>query len=350
MATSIIGYGHFGQALAGLLRDAGMSVRAWDPHVAVPDDVGAADAAAATRAADVVVLAVPIPQIHPALVELRPHLDPETLVIDVGSVKTAPIAAMAEVLGTDIAWAGTHPLFGSSSIALGERPLRTVVCPNELHPHGADRARAWYEAFGCEVINQSPGEHDRVMARTHAMAFFIAKGLIDVGAAEGLTFSPPSFRALAQTIDTVRSDAGHLFLAIERDNPYAAEARQALLDALGEVHARLEGDEEAWDEIAAFDIPDLGAQAPELRETRDLIDELDTEIVRLLARRSQLSRRAGRIKSEHGHGVRDPSREEALLGDRRRWAAQHGLPEQAIADVFTAILRLSRRLQSERPE
>jgi prephenate dehydrogenase len=348
MPTAIIGYGHFGQALAGLLEEAGMGVRAWDPHTEVPEVLRAADPSDAVDGADVVVLATPIPEIHPALVGLRPHLGSDQLVVDVGSVKTAPIAAMTAVLGGDIPWAGTHPLFGSSSIALGERPLRAVVCPNDVHPGAAEHAQDWYRAFGCEVIEQSAEEHDRVMARTHAMAFFIAKGLIDVGAAEGLGFTPPSFRALAQTIDTVRSDAGHLFLAIERDNPYAAEARQALINSLSEVHTRLETSDEDWDETAtAFDIPDLGRQAPELRETRDLIDELDTEIIQLLARRSQLSQRAGRIKSDHGRGVRDPSREEALLEDRRRWADEHGLSEQAISDVFTAILRFSRRVQSD---
>lgn len=344
--TAIIGYGHFGQALAGLLQDAGGSVRAWDPAVPVPGDLRAATRAELVGEADVVVIATPISEIRSAIADLRPHLSAGHLVIDVGSVKAAPIAAMHEELGAAIPWAGTHPLFGSSSIALGERPLRAVVCPNETHPQASPRARSWYEAFGCEVIEQSPEEHDRVMARTHAMAFFIAKGLIDVGAAEGLAFTPPSFRALAQTIDTVRSDAGHLFLAIERDNPYAAQARQGLLEALTEVHTRLESAED-WDEAAAaFDIPDLGAQAPELRETRDLIDELDTEIVLLLARRSQLAQRAGKIKSEHGRRVRDQPREEAMLDERRRWAGEHGLPEQAVADVFTAILRLSRRIQS----
>lgn len=348
MATAIIGFGHFGQALAGLLGEAGMGVRAWDPHVDLPEAVVASDPSGAIGGAEVVVLATPIPEIPNALAALRRYLTPGQLVVDVGSVKTGPVAAMREILGGEVPWAGTHPLFGSSSIALGERPLRAVVCPNDLHPDAADRARAWYEAFGCDVINQSPEEHDRVMARTHAMAFFIAKGLIDVGATEGLTFSPPSFRALAQTIDTVRSDAGHLFLAIERDNPYAGEARQALLDALADVHTRLESaDHDLEAAASAFDIPDLGSQAPELRETRDLIDELDVEIVRLLSRRAQLSQRAGRIKSEHGRGVRDQSREGALLGDRRRWAVEHGLPDQAVADVFAAILRLSRRLQAE---
>ena len=49
------------------------------------------------------------------------------------------------------------------------------------------------------------------MAWTHALAFFVAKGMIDAGAGMEVPFAPPSFQAIARTIEIVRSDAGHLF-------------------------------------------------------------------------------------------------------------------------------------------
>lgn len=348
--AAVVGFGRFGRALADLMAEAGIDVRALDPHTEVPHPLAVAGEAQLLEAAEIVVLATPVHEIRVALGDLVPHLTADHLVVDVGSVKVGPIATMTELLGTRVPWAATHPLFGPSSVALGERPLRAVVCPNHLHPGAAQRARAFYESIGCEVIEQSGEEHDRVMARTHAMAFFLAKGLLDIGAGDGLAFSPPSFRALAQTIDTVRSDAGHLFVAIERDNPYAAEARRALLDALTRVHAELDELTAALPrdaEARIFELPDLGDQAPELREARDLIDELDEEIVGLLARRTQLARRAGRIKSQQGKAILDSRREQDLLEERRRWAAELGLPEESLTDVFSAILRFSRTAQSE---
>jgi len=293
------------------------------------------------------VVATPIGTIRESLAQLRPHLTPSHLVVDVGSVKRMPMEAMAEVLGTEVPWAATHPLFGPINIARGERPLRTVVCTNETHPMAVGLARRFYERIGCVVIEQTADEHDRVMARTHALAFFVAKGLIDVGAGDDLPFSPPSFQALAQTIDTVRSDAGHLFLAIERENPHAEDARQALLDALTRVHTRLDEAGSVPEGPAALLIPDLGVSAPELREARDLIDDIDAEIIELLARRRHLATRAGRIKSEHGAGIRDAARERELLDARRTWASQHDLSEETVTDVFTAILRFSRAAQAE---
>ena len=297
--------------------------------------------------ADIVVVATPIDTIRESLTQLRPHLTPEHLILDVGSVKKAPVEAMAEILGADIPWAATHPLFGPVNIARGDRPLRAVVCTNEMHPVAVGRAKNLYERIGCLVIEQTADEHDRVMARTHALAFFVAKGLIDVGAGDDLPFSPPSFQALAQTIDTVRSDAGHLFLAIERDNPHAEDARQALLDALTRVHTRLDEAGAVPEASGHLVIPDPGVSAPELREARDLIDEIDAEIIELLARRRHLATRARRIKSEHGAGIRDATRERNLLDDRRTWAARQGLSEETVTDVFTAILRFSRAAQSE---
>ncbi|RMG49006.1 MAG: prephenate dehydrogenase/arogenate dehydrogenase family protein [Acidobacteria bacterium] len=345
--VGLVGFGRFGRALAELFSRSGRGVRAYDPKAAVPEPWRTASPAELAAAADVLVLAVPVPAVKTALRQLLPALGSDHLVIDVSSVKKRPMEAMRELLGERIAWAATHPLFGPSSLALGERPLRVVVCPRRPGDEAARRARRLYESAGCEVVEQDADEHDRLMARSHALAFFVAKGLLDIGAGEGLPFSPPSFQAMARTIEAVRSDASHLFLAIENENPYAAEARQALLDAMSRVHAHLETAGAAGgEEDAALHIPDLGAQAPELRETRELIDELDRELLSLLARRAELARRARSIKAEHGRGVRDPVREQELLARRRAWAGELGLSPEAVADIFAAVLRFSREVQS----
>src|SRR5262249_1923098 len=160
---------------------------------------------------------------------------PDQVVFDVGSVKVATAAVMGARLGRDIPWAATHPLFGPVSLARGERPLRVVVCPSPLHPAAAVSVGALFRRVGCQVVEQEIHEHDRAMAWTHALAFFVAKGMLDAGVPTELTFVPPSFQAILYTIAAVRADAGHLFTTLHRDNPYAAEARRALLDALGSV-------------------------------------------------------------------------------------------------------------------
>ena len=52
---------------------------------------------------------------------------------------------------------------------------------------------------------EAAADHDRRMAYTHALAFFIAKGLMDLDAPIDAAFVPPSFRWFARTIESVRS-------------------------------------------------------------------------------------------------------------------------------------------------
>ena len=303
-----------------------------------------------------VVVAVPVARLRAALVDLRPQLEPGQIVFDVGSVKVRPASVFAEILGTAIPWCGTHPLFGPLSLALAERPLRVVICPADEHPRSlsaATRVRALYEQIGCEVVEQTPESHDRVMAHTHALTFFVAKGMIDAGAGMEVPFAPPSFQAIARTIETVRSDAGHLFTAIARDNPFAAEARKQLVTALSSIDQALDTPEPDSADTASpaapdptrFAIPDLGDRSPELKQAREHIDAIDREIMRLLAQRTQLSERAARAKAKLGAPVLDATREAEVLGARRAWAQDLKLDGDAASEVFRAILTMSRRAQ-----
>lgn len=237
----ILGCGHFGRALHTLFAETNTPTLIHDPALTRPEPgLALADSAPAlARAARTLILCIPVEALEPALAALRPHLMPDHLILDVGSVKLQPTEVMSRLLGRDIPWCATHPLFGPAALARNERPLRAVVCPNDHHADAHTRARTIYERLGCEVIEQTPDDHDRLMAETHALAFFIARALIDIDAGHNAAFVPPSFRALAQTVETVRADAGHLFNIIQRANPHAAPARQRLLDALTRIHNNL---------------------------------------------------------------------------------------------------------------
>ncbi|HET8899281.1 MAG TPA: prephenate dehydrogenase/arogenate dehydrogenase family protein, partial [Rhodanobacteraceae bacterium] len=192
---------------------------------------------------DWVVLAMPVPMLGAALLELQPLVTPKQTVIDVGSVKEQPCALLDNALGERIPHCGSHPLFGPLSLARGERPLRVVLCASARHPDAARRTRALFESLGCEVLERDAASHDRAMARTHALAFYLAKALVEMGVGEDLTMAPPSFLGLANMLAAVRGDAGHLFAAIQRENPYATSAREELMDRLASIHRQLLADQ-----------------------------------------------------------------------------------------------------------
>jgi prephenate dehydrogenase len=342
---ALLGHGRFGAALATLFEEAGERVRAFDPGAPVPAARRAGSLGELVAEASCVVVAVPVPTLAEALTALRPHLRADQIVFDVGSVKVAPTAVMGAHLGRSVPWVATHPLFGPVSLARGERPLRAVVCPSALHPDAAAAVAALFRRIGCEVIEQDADAHDRAMAWTHALAFFVAKGMIDAGVPTDLVYVPPSFQAIERTIEAVRGDAGHLYGALHRENPYAGDARRALLTALAASDEGLRAPEAPAGGGAAQVIPDLGSVSAALGETRELIDEVDREILALLGRRALLSRRAAAAKAELGLAVRDGRREAELLAARRREAERLGLDPDAVSSIFEAVLGYSRRLQ-----
>ncbi|MBN8226579.1 prephenate dehydrogenase/arogenate dehydrogenase family protein [Corallococcus macrosporus] len=333
--VALVGYGRFGRALGTLLEAVGVEHRALDPVADIPQPLRAHSLPELLAGAELVVVAVPVPQMQDVLRALKPHLRPEHLVLDVGSVKVKPVEALTEVLGTQVPWVGTHPLFGPLSLAMAERPMRVVLCPNPLHPEAAPRARRFYEGLGCEVIEQTPEGHDRVMARTHALTFFVAKGMVDSGAAADVPFAPASFKALSRTIETVRADAGHLFNAIQQENPFATEARGRLLAALQGIHRDLQAAPSVEEPRASgIAVPGLEPAAPAPREPREHLDALDRELVELLARREELARRQRRAQASGN----EPALFEALLAVRRAWARELGADAQEVEAVFRAVL------------
>lgn len=78
-----------------------------------------------------------------------------------------------------------------------------------------------------------------------------------------------------------------------------------------------------------------------LRELRGRIDEVDSTLVRLLARRRELVGQVADIKREHGLPVYVPEREKQLLADRREEALRHGVSPDMVEDLLRRIMRES---------
>ncbi|QUM79577.1 bifunctional chorismate mutase/prephenate dehydrogenase [Moritella sp. 5] len=78
-----------------------------------------------------------------------------------------------------------------------------------------------------------------------------------------------------------------------------------------------------------------------LGKLRDKIDDVDQQLVDLLAQRLALVAEVGEIKSEHGLPIYVPERETAMLGKRREEAEEKGVPGDLIEDVLRRVMRES---------
>lgn len=344
LRVGILGYGRFGAALAGLLAGHHYPWRAWDAGRPVPETHAATGAIDLLAGADIVVIAVPVGMFATTLRELRPHFTARHQVLDVCSVKQGPCELMDEVLGTEIPHVGCHPLFGPLSIARAE-PLRTVVCPNALHPGTTAQARAFFASLGSEIAEMTPAEHDRHMAMTHAMAFFLARGLLELGVGEDLHWTPPSFAALASSIAAVRADAGHLFNAIQRENPYAAATRKRLIEALTLIDQRVSV---APVDLGVLSVPEVrGADAGTPQDVLEHMDEVDRELLSLLQRRRELCARAASLPGAAAASPGSAAQAAEDLLARLGAPGDSGLPAQGVRAVFRQVLALCRQPQGD---
>ncbi|EAR54695.1 putative chorismate mutase/prephenate dehydrogenase [Photobacterium sp. SKA34] len=79
----------------------------------------------------------------------------------------------------------------------------------------------------------------------------------------------------------------------------------------------------------------------ELSKLRDQIDDVDRQMVELLAQRLALVEQVGVVKSQHGLPIYAPDREAAMLASRREEAERQGVPADLIEDVLRRTMRES---------
>ena len=118
--VAVLGLGLIGGSLIQAIRHTGLEVVGYDPDLATASaastagfPVTATDASA-VHGADLVILAMPLPEVEPALNSLAPHLTSGAVLTDVGTLKAPVIAAVRRVIPS-ARFVGGHPLAGTEN-------------------------------------------------------------------------------------------------------------------------------------------------------------------------------------------------------------------------------------------
>jgi len=234
----LIGFGRFGQFVAKHLRSR-LHLIVWDLRdqrkkaASLGLTWGTLEEAASCQA---VLLAVPISEVPAVLAQVSGYLRPGALLMDVCSVKMAPVKWMVAAAPAEVQVIGMHPLFGPHSGRSGIEGLRVVICP-------ARSARTalleeFLEQMGLQVIVCTPEQHDRQMAYAQALTHFVARGLAEAGVADQ-ELKTPSFERLLRIVETLTKDSTEMFQDLQAYNPYAAQARARLLEALRKLDGQI---------------------------------------------------------------------------------------------------------------
>jgi prephenate dehydrogenase len=223
------GQGRMGRWLTGFLGECGHWVMTADRG----DEDRLADLA---RACPVIVLAVPVTEVEKVMRRIGPHTDPDGVVLDVTSLKQAPLQKMlAHARGEVI---GLHPLFGPDA----QSPAGQVVfaCPA--------RGRKWWVRLhrylrrqGAEVVVIEPGEHDRLMAQVQSLRHLwlccLGRALASAGydPAARLNVSGPWFQTLLSLLARQTRQPPGLYADLALNNPHLIEMARTLEQSVRQV-------------------------------------------------------------------------------------------------------------------
>ena len=243
--VGIIGVGRFGSYFAVQLERVGYVVHSADVR---------SEAATYERelrracTAPTVIYAVPIRSLERVVCETRAHLAPDSVVLDVCSVKMIPCAILERSL-PGRAVVGSHPLFGRESAPETCAGQRVALCV----PHGlvgtgvghagAARAEQLFTALALKIVRCTPDEHDAQVARSQFLTHFIARGTTRCGIGR-LALSTKTHDDLMDIVDIACHDSDELFEDMAAFNPMTARVRSEFLEALHAIgdHSDAAGD------------------------------------------------------------------------------------------------------------
>lgn len=185
---------------------------------------------------DVIFLCIPLDAYPQVLDQLAPHLDTETLVVDVCSVKVMPAKLLAKHLPDHKNILLTHPLFGPQSWNNGTQ--LDLVVTSEMDDKAKEIVTYCDKTLGLRILHMTNEEHDKRMAEIHALTFFIARALTKLDL-QSEPFMTPSFQKLLDLVALDESHSEALFRTIENGNPFAADERKKFLDELNAIQSDL---------------------------------------------------------------------------------------------------------------
>jgi len=264
--VGIVGLGLIGGSLGLELRSQGYRILGVSRQAATCERAiirGAVDAAGVDYSllatADLIFLCPPLQAIPITVAQLLPHLHPQAILTDVGSVKGPIVEAIAPLWPRFI---GGHPMAGTADQGIEAahlglfRDAPYILTPTPTTPPDCVAAMtAIIEVLGSHLYTCSPADHDQAVAAISHLPVFVSAALIASCEQE----SNPQVRKLAQAFassgfrDTSRVGGGNPELGrmMAQYNATAlGRSLRAYRDRLDHLITQLEAQD--WDNLEAF--------------------------------------------------------------------------------------------------
>jgi len=229
------GAGEMGRLFSRFFRERGL-------HVEVADREASRNNREVVAQSDVVVFAVPLHKTVEIIRDLVPYTRSDQLLMDVSSLKTAPIR---EMLASSASVVGLHPMFGGRISSFEGQTL--VACPVRISPRNWAEVRGMFTRAGIRVKESDPEEHDRMMSIIqvlfHMTTMLKGRVLRELGVdiEDTLEYTSPSYRLEINLLGRMFAQNGSLYSAIAQMNPYTR-------DILAHLHQGLDAYERWYGE------------------------------------------------------------------------------------------------------
>ena len=240
------GHGRIGRVMARLFGDLGHRLLLVDTDT----DLRAEEAAAV---ADVVIVSVPIDATDAVIRAVGPHVRADALLMDVTSVKEAPLQAMLEATTGSVV--GTHPMFGPSVHTL--QGQRVVICRGRGDIWG-DWVAQSFAARGLVITETTATQHDRAMSVVQVLTHFqtqvqgLTLSRLGLPLADSLQFTSPAYLLELYVAARHFAQDPALYGSIEMRNPRTADITAAFGQSVHDVADILaRGDQAAFARLFA---------------------------------------------------------------------------------------------------
>ena len=195
--VAVLGLGLIGGSLLQAVRQLGVEVVGYDVDSAAAAAASASGYpvaptdAAAVHGADLVVLAMPLPEVRAAIASVAPHLASGALLTDVGTLKQ-PVVNAARELAPQVTFVGGHPLAGVEETGWNAAdPLLFRDAPWALAIEDDTSLVAWLRLaelvcdLGAKPVPTTATEQDAAVGRVIGLPHVLAEALALTGLAGG---------------------------------------------------------------------------------------------------------------------------------------------------------------------
>lgn len=238
--VGIIGYGHFGQFLheMGSRFFPSLKIKIYSRRHEPDGETFFSREEASV--CDIVILCGAISEYETQLKEVLAHALPETIIIDVATVKKHTSELLRKYC-EGRRFISTHPMFGPESYKKHGGDVsgfRIVVTDYVLANDQYQRLKNAFAGLGFVIIEMTADEHDQRLAETLFLTHYVGQSILKAGFGR-TAIDTLSFQFLMDAVESVKDDKA-LFQDVYHYNPYCQAVAKRLHEAQEHVFKELQ--------------------------------------------------------------------------------------------------------------